>query len=141
MKFISELTPRGPQGGYGEYIYRVSPLWQQKWVCYDWYCLLTHISGPPWYGFPYYAFIQLYDYTAQYNRPEGAEKTPIFGGKAKIFKVNLKLHGVPGWQSIWLIFALIHLQVSISSFCQSSFSFLFFFFLGYVRIINIFDNI
>ena len=30
LSFISELISRVPQGGYGEYIYQVSPLWQQK---------------------------------------------------------------------------------------------------------------
>ena len=53
MSFISELTSRVPQGGYGEHIYRVSSLWQQKLVCWDWYCLLSHIWGLRWYGFPY----------------------------------------------------------------------------------------
>ena len=34
-----------PQGVYGEYIYRVSSLWEQKWICWDWYCLFTKTQG------------------------------------------------------------------------------------------------
>ena len=33
LSFLSELTSRVPLGGYGESIYGVSPLWQQKGVC------------------------------------------------------------------------------------------------------------
>ena len=30
LNFISELISTIPQGGYGEYIYRVSPLWEKN---------------------------------------------------------------------------------------------------------------
>ena len=33
LSFISERTSRVPQGGHGEYIYQVSSLRLQKWVC------------------------------------------------------------------------------------------------------------
>ena len=33
LNFMTELTSRVPQGGYVEYIYWVSSLWQLKWVC------------------------------------------------------------------------------------------------------------
>ena len=46
-------------GGYGEYIYRVSLLWQQKWVCSDWYRILPHIWGLRWYGFPFKALYRM----------------------------------------------------------------------------------
>ena len=43
LSFSTGITSRLPQGGYVEYTSRVSHLWQEKRVCFDWYCLLPHI--------------------------------------------------------------------------------------------------